>query len=108
MEEFQRLRAGPKHPFRKVPPGAHFSKRATACCRRLRPVKRGRAAELRHSEPSPHILSDLKYSILSLFDTATRIYLFAVFSNTLMKMDLNIGKNESKGMEIGSTTQGPA
>ena len=72
-EEFRRLRARPRHPFRKVPPGAHFNQRATACCRRLRLVKRGRAAELTLSKPGPHILSDLKYSNLSLFDTATRI-----------------------------------
>ena len=80
MEEFQRLRAGPERHFRKVPPGVHFkfSRRYSSLWRR-RLVKTRAGSRAGAQLLSPRILTDLKYSNLSLFDTATRIFIYRGF-----------------------------
>ena len=86
MEEFQRLRAGPERHFQKVPPGVHF-KIFVALQLAVAPQTYKTRASGRASAqlPSLRILTDLKYSNLSLFDTATRIFIYHGFPRTFAK-----------------------
>ena len=71
---FQRLRARPRHFYWKFRLADILKNRGRrSLLRRLRLVKRGRAAEPVLSCSTHAILTDLKYSNLSLFDTTTRI-----------------------------------
>ena len=101
---FQRLRAGPKRFLPKVPSGGHFKNCGRrSLLRRLRLVERGRAAEPVLSCSTHAILTDLKYSNLSLFEAATRIYLLRFLPKFQRKREPEYAKEMSRKPGAEST-----
>ena len=78
---------------RKVPPDENnFSWARLSLLRRLRPVKQTRATEFPLSFPTHAFRFDLKYSINSLLEPATRTFILRrTYSNFWARMSINRG-----------------